>query len=81
MAQLTSKKRLTKTPTTKQAAVIKLLRRKSGATLADITAKTGWQPHTARGFLSGTVRKKLGLPLEVELKGDGARRYLLRSGS
>ena len=36
---------------TKQAQLIAMLRRKEGATIAQIVAATGWQPHTVRGAL------------------------------
>ena len=45
----------------KQAQVIDLFRRAEGATVAEVIAATGWQPHTVRGIVSGTLKKKLGL--------------------
>jgi hypothetical protein len=47
----------------KQAAVIALLRRPEGVTVAEIVGATGWQPHTVRGLFSGTLKKKLDLAL------------------
>ncbi|OQW59577.1 MAG: hypothetical protein A4S14_05900 [Proteobacteria bacterium SG_bin9] len=44
--------------------------RPTGTTLAKIVDATGWQPHSARGFLAGVVRKKLKLPLISEAVGD-----------
>lgn len=44
-------------PTRKIDIVIALLRRQEGATLAELTSATGWQPHSARAVLTG-LRKK-----------------------
>ncbi|MBO6726541.1 MAG: DUF3489 domain-containing protein [Rhizobiaceae bacterium] len=60
---------------TKSSAVLKLLRSGKGATIAAMMEATGWQAHSVRGFLSGTVKKKLGLTVESETGKDGTRRY------
>ncbi len=62
---------------TKKAQIIALLGRPEGATLADIQSITGWQPHSVRGFLSGTLAKKLGHKITRLKRADGASVYLL----
>ena len=54
-------KLLTPRAGTKQALLIALLRRPDGATMEEIVAATQWLAHTARGAMSGTLGKKLGL--------------------
>ncbi|MGV8996869.1 MAG: DUF3489 domain-containing protein [Parvibaculaceae bacterium] len=61
----------------KSEQVLKLLRRKKGASLAEMQEATGWQAHSVRGFLSGTVKKRMGLPLQSEQSEKGGRRYLI----
>ena len=46
---------------TKQAMLIEMLQTEEGATMEAIVAATGWQAHSARGAMSGTLGKKLGL--------------------
>ena len=58
---------------TKQAQLIAMLRRKEGATIAQIVAATGWQPHTVRGAFAGALKKKLGLTVTSE-KPEGSER-------
>jgi hypothetical protein len=61
-------------PDSKQNRVVALLRQPGGATLDVLVKATGWQKHSVRGFLAGTVRKKLKLALISE-KIDGIRTY------
>ena len=62
----------------KAAKVMDLLKRPGGATLAELMKSTGWQAHSVRGFLSGTVGKKLGLKLESTKAEDGERTYSIK---
>lgn len=64
---------LTLRPGTKGAAVLALLPQPGGATLPTMQAATAWQAHSVRGFLSGTVRKKLQRPL-TSTKDEGSER-------
>jgi hypothetical protein len=50
---------------TKQAKMIEMLKRPEGATVEQIAEATGWQHHTIRGAISGALKKKLSLTVEV----------------
>ena len=63
---------------TKKEKVLALLRRSQGATLAEMTKATGWQSHSVRGFLSGALRKKMGLKVKSGKRDNGERVYSIR---
>jgi Protein of unknown function (DUF3489) len=62
----------------KKAEVIELMRRSQGATLAEIMELTGWQTHTVRGFVSGTLVKKLGLKVQSFRSKEKERTYRIK---
>lgn len=57
-------------PGSKLDAMIKLMRRPKGASIVQMMAETGWQPHSVRGAISGAIKKKLGLAVLSERTGD-----------
>ena len=59
----------------KKAIVLDLLRRKDGATMAEIAKATDWQNHSIRGFISGNLTKKMGLTVESTKNEAGERTY------
>jgi hypothetical protein len=63
----------------KTAKVLKMLRRAGGATAKELIKLTGWQPHSVRGFLSGTVGKKMRLTVTSTKGEDGERRYSIQA--
>ena len=65
----------TRAEPSKSDVVLKKLRLAKGATTAMLIEATGWQAHSVRGFISGTVKKKLGLNVLSEVGKDGLRRY------
>jgi len=66
----------------KQAQVLSLLKERAGATLEQMKALTGWQSHTVRGFISGVIKKKLGLNVSSERVADSDdRRYRIVSAA
>ncbi|HLO79244.1 MAG TPA: DUF3489 domain-containing protein [Magnetospirillum sp.] len=77
----TTKPSAAKAPETKTACLIRLLKRKRGATLGELVKATGWQAHSVRGAISGTLRKKLGLTvLHQPMDGRGRIYRLVAEG-
>ena len=70
------KKALSVRTGSKTAKLLNLLKRPDGATLQQLIRASGWQAHSVRGFLSGQVRKKMGLPLRSSER-DGERVYAI----
>jgi len=62
----------------KTERVLDLLKRPGGVTTKELMKVTGWQPHSVRGFLSGTVGKKLRLALTSTKGEDGERTYSVK---
>jgi hypothetical protein len=57
--------------------VLDLLKRPGGVTLKELMKATGWKSHSVRGFLSGIVGKKMGMPVESSKQPDSDRTYSL----
>jgi hypothetical protein len=62
----------------KTTQVLELLKRPNGATLRELMNTTNWQAHSIRGFLSGTLGKKMGLIVTSAKAEDGARIYSVK---
>jgi hypothetical protein len=61
----------------KKADIIALLQKPKGATLAELMTATGWQAHSVRGFISGTLGKQEGMKVNSMRREDGQRVYSL----
>ena len=59
----------------KKQIVLDMLKRKGGATMAEIQKSTEWQAHSVRGFISGALGKKMGLKVESTKNDAGERCY------
>jgi hypothetical protein len=52
-----------------------MTRRPDGASIREIADATQWMPHSIRGFISGSLCKKMGLAVESFKRADGERAY------
>lgn len=64
-----------KPKTSKTSALLKLLRSSKGASMAQLQHASGWQAHSVRGFLAGTVKRRLGLTVLSKISQTGERLY------
>lgn len=56
--------------TSKIAKVVEMLRKPDGATIKAIMDATDWQAHSVRGAIAGAIKKKMGLKVLAETRGD-----------
>ena len=63
----------------KTEKVLDLLKRPGGATTKELMKATGWQPHSVRGFISGTLGKKMNLEVKSTKGEDGERIYSVKA--
>ena len=59
----------------KASKILELLKQEGGATLESLMKATGWRAHSVRGFLSGTIRKKMGVEVTSAKTEKGERTY------
>ncbi len=59
----------------KTAQILDMLKRPGGAILNEIMAATNWLKHPVRGFIAGTVGKKMGMAVTSAKRDDGDRVY------
>lgn len=81
MTKKISKPRKPVSSATKSEQIVGLLKRANGATIAELAKATSWQEHSVRGFLSGTLKKKLSLEIISTREGDKDRRYQIKAQS
>ncbi len=70
----------TTTPRGKLGALVALLLRPEGASLEAMQAATGWQAHSVRGAIAGSIKKKLGFAVSSE-KSEAGRLYRIVKGA
>ena len=63
----------------KLGKMVRLLQRTRGATLNDLEKATGWQRHSVRGAISGSLRGKHGLKIDVANDLNRGRVYRIKS--
>ncbi|MBP6013485.1 MAG: DUF3489 domain-containing protein [Alphaproteobacteria bacterium] len=57
-------------PSSKIARVVEMLRKPGGASIKAIMDATDWQAHSVRGAIAGAIKKKMGLRVVAETRGD-----------
>ena len=63
----------------KTETILGLMKQPGGTTLKAIMEATQWQAHSVRGFILGTLGKKMGLTVTSTKGEDGERSYSVKS--
>ena len=79
-AKVAAPRRRSSTRTKKQIA-LSLLERAKGASIAEMQGAMGWQAHSVRGFLAGTIKKMPGVTLVSDKTDNGPRRYRIEAAA
>lgn len=61
---------------TKSAKIIEMLGRSAGSTITELMRATGWQAHSVRGFMAGSLKKQ-GKAVTSSVDQNSNRRYRL----
>ena len=69
-----------KQPSGKLGALVALLQTDAGTTIDAMMEATGWQAHSVRGAISGSLKKKLGFEILSE-KTEAGRIYRIASAA
>lgn len=64
---------------TKLDLLLARLRKPGGATIEELVKVTGWQSHSVRGAMAGSLKKKGHVVISTKV--DGKRRYQLHEGT
>ena len=64
----------------KLGRLVELMRRPTGADLAELMTASGWQAHSVRGALAGALKKR-GFEILSEKEKDQPRRYRIPASS
>jgi hypothetical protein len=63
-------------PGSKLAKTLELMQRPKGATIEELTKATGWQKHSVRGVIAGTIKKRLRQRVKL-IEQDDRRAYVI----
>ena len=78
---VSKRKAAVSTSGSKSVRITALLSRPGGATITELMKITGWQAHSIRGFMSGALKKRKGLPVSGHKDETGVMRYMIGEGS